>query len=786
VSNARLLAVRALALLVVAFGGSYMAWRWTSTIAWDAWWVAVPLVLAETYSLGESVLYGITMWNAKRRPNPPPAPRGRSVDVFIPTYNEPLEIVLRTAVAARNISYPHQTWILDDGNRPEFAAAAERIGVGYITRGPDWEGRPRFAKAGNVNNALFQTSGEFIAIFDCDQVPEPRFLDRVLGFFEDPEVAFVQTPQRFWNVVSSDPLGSQAELFYGSIQQGKDGWGAAFFCGSNAVLRREALMALALTTFCRSAAERVRKALRDGRRRLQAIVDTRTGADVQSRSIGERAVAALANAEARVRKGDVLAEVTFDLRSWVTAQANTQTVAKEITDTLRDILDRADVARTNHALAMDPINTSSVTEDMATAMHLHALGWSSVYHHEVLTHGMAPEDVRTMMEQRQRWATGTMQVFFLDNPLFLRGLTISQRLMYLSTMTSYLSGFAALVYIMAPVVFLVSGIFPIHCDSIAFFVYFMPFFVCCQALFAVSGNGAKGLWRGQQMSFALFPTWIKATLAGASAAFFGKTLKFAVTQKTKQASGAGFRHVIPQLIAMCVLVLAGGYGAVQALAGNRPHFAAVITLLWVLADLALLASMVRAARYKGPDAVQSPFPDEVIDEADDVVWETRYAALSARLSRLVDKDQRLLEPVLVEIGGGVDVVNDGSSPRGAAAEHFRAWGHFDAAAALGLRSTVTEAMGGGLSMVLIDVSGVRTVTPSGVAAMLDLLRKVRSRGGDLRIFGASRGFAMAFETMSLSRVTRLHGDYAEAARTGPGHGAHPRRALGGPRHARAR
>jgi cellulose synthase (UDP-forming) len=751
--------VRCLALLVVSLGCSYMAWRWTSTIAWDAWWIAVPLVLAETYSLSESVLYGITMWNARRRPDPPPAPCGRSVDVFIATYNEPLDIVVRTAVAARDMTYPHQTWILDDGDRPEFAEAAERIGVGYITRGPDWEGRPRFAKAGNVNNALFQTSGEFIAVFDADQVPELQFLDRVLGYFDDDEVAFVQTPQQFWNVPRLDPLGSQAELFYGPIQQGKDGWGAAFFCGSNAVLRREALMALGLTMFCRSAAERVRKALRDGRRRLEAIVDTRTAMDLKSRSIAQRAGAALAEAEAKVRRGDVLAEVTFELRSRVTALTATQTVAKAIVDTLRDIIDRADVARTNQALVMDPINTSSVTEDMATAMHLHALGWSSVYHHEVLVHGLAPEDVRTMLSQRGRWATGTMQVFFSDNPLLLRGLTIGQRLMYLSTMTSYLTGFTAVVYIVAPIVFLVTGIFPIHCDSIAFFVYFMPFFVCCQALFILAGNGAKGLWRGQQMSFALFPTWIKATLEGASAAFFNKRLTFAVTQKTKQASGAGLRHVIPQFVAMCALVLAGGYGAIQAAAGNRPGFASIITLLWVLIDLALLASMVRAARYHGPgDGIESPFPPAVIGEVDDVVWEIRYAELSERVSRLADEDRRMLEPALVESG------QQGSLPA-PAAKHLFAAPRFDAAAALGLRSTVAVAMQGPSSVVLIDVSGVRTVTPSGMAAMLDLLRMVRSRGGDLRIFGASRGFAMAHEMLSLSHVTRLHGDYTEASQS---------------------
>ncbi|TGJ95300.1 cellulose synthase, partial [Actinotalea fermentans ATCC 43279 = JCM 9966 = DSM 3133] len=270
--SSRLAVVRLLAVVAVAFGLVYIGWRWTGTVAWDAWWIAVPLVLAETYSLGETVLYSLTMWNARRRPPAPPAPEGLSVDVFVTTYNEPVDLVLRTAIAARDMTYPHATWILDDGDRPELEVAASRVGVGYITRGPEWEGRPRFAKAGNVNNALFRTSGDLVAILDADQVPEPRFLDRVLGYFEDEEVAFVQTPQHFWNVPPSDPLGTQAELFYGPIQQGKDGWGAAFFCGSNAVLRREALMALGLTRFSRDARGAMRAALRAGRSRLQDLL----------------------------------------------------------------------------------------------------------------------------------------------------------------------------------------------------------------------------------------------------------------------------------------------------------------------------------------------------------------------------------------------------------------------------------------------------------------------------------------------------------------------------------
>ncbi|MGB2921456.1 MAG: glycosyltransferase family 2 protein [Mycobacterium sp.] len=750
----RLLLVRVLALLVVSLGIGYLGWRWSSTIAWDVWWIAVPLVLAETYSLSESVLYGLTMWNARRRPSPPQAPEGKTVDVFIATYNEPLEIVLRTAVAARDITYPHQTWILDDGDRAEFARAAEILGVGYINRGPEWEGRPRFAKAGNVNNALFQTSGEFIAVLDADQVPQPEFLDHVLGYFDDPEVAFVQTPQRFWNVPDCDPLGSQADLFYGPIQQGKDGMGAAFFCGSNAVLRREALMALGLTRFCRAAAERVRRELRRGRGQVEAVLG---GLSADQQRAAESALSALRiikRAEARIRTGDVLADITYELRRRMVELLGQRPVTEPLGHALVQIVERADVARTDHALAIDPITTSSITEDMATAMHLHALGWTSVYHHEVLVHGLAPEDVSSMLTQRQRWATGTMQVFFRDNPLFIRGLTVGQRLMYLATMTSYLNGFAAVVYIAAPIVFLTTGVFPIHTDTTAFFVYFMPFFLMCQLLFVVAGNGSRGLWRGQQMSFALFPVWIKATIAGAGAAFFGKTLKFKVTSKTRADSGRGLRYVRPQLIAITALTIAAGVGVIAAAHGARPMIATQLTLAWVAIDIALLWSMVRAARYGGPSAgLSCPIDHGVREEAERTISQIVTEQIVADAARVVSAVRHEgLEPT----GGRHRCISANASAIRCDVQCF------DASAALELRQAVADAAP--VPVLFIDVSGVASVTPSGVAVMLDLLRMVRARGGELRLFGASGAFERAHKVLELAGVTSLHSDHADASR----------------------
>src|SRR5439155_608551 len=120
---------------------------------------------------------------------------GATVDVFITCYNEPVELVRETVHAALAIAYPHRTWVLDDGNSPAMRAMAEQAGSGYIVRSEEWQGRQRHAKAGNLNNALAQTDGEFVMVLDADQVPSPRILDRVLGYFVDERVAFVQTPQ---------------------------------------------------------------------------------------------------------------------------------------------------------------------------------------------------------------------------------------------------------------------------------------------------------------------------------------------------------------------------------------------------------------------------------------------------------------------------------------------------------------------------------------------------------------------------------------------------------------
>jgi cellulose synthase (UDP-forming) len=633
--------VRLMVVLTVLLGVNYIAWRWLESLNWSAWWIAVPLVLAETYSLVDVTLFGLTVWRLRRRGEAGPPPPGATVDVFVTTYDEPVDLVMRTALAAQAIRHPHSTWILDDGARPELEALAREHGLGYLTRSEDWADRPRHAKAGNLNNALMVTQGEFLLVLDADQVPAPEILDRTLGWFNDRRVALVQTPQWFVNVPAHDPLGSQAPLFYGPIQQGKDGWNAAFFCGSNALLRREALMQLGLSGYVREVERDVRESLARARAALRKARRSPEAADPVVVGMLDDVEAATDRARAELKAGAPLTELTYRLQREVDAAARRmvtrdfsgiQADLAEIAaldlppedgmvwpeelesavermsrrdlsplaslEPVREVLEAVSVDRPGEAQPVMPLATISVTEDMATAMRLHALGWRSVYHHEVLAHGLAPEDLGTMLTQRLRWAQGTVQVMLRENPLLERRLSPGQRLMYFATMWSYLSGFAAVVYFAAPVVYLVLGVLPVTSLGADFFLRFIPFMVVNQLLFLVVGRGIP-TWRGQQYSLALFPTWIRACTTAARNVWFGRPLDFAVTPKVRQDTGPAWHLIRPQLVVMALLAAALVVGAVRLWLGLNEPVGTLVNVAWVAFDLAVLSVLVTAARYTG-------------------------------------------------------------------------------------------------------------------------------------------------------------------------------------------
>lgn len=220
----------------------YFSWR-INTFNEQAWAFSALIFGAECFGLFTVCLHLFMTSRLTERKSLPPLD-GASIDVFIPTINEPVEIVRRTVLAAVNMSLPHETWLLDDGDRPEIAAIAANLGAHYIARRD-----ASHAKAGNLNHALLKSRGEFIAVFDCDHAPGKNFLARTIGYFRDPKVAFVQTPQDFYNLDSFQhrangkgrTVWNEQSIFFRVIQRGKDYWNAAFFCGSCAMIRRASL-----------------------------------------------------------------------------------------------------------------------------------------------------------------------------------------------------------------------------------------------------------------------------------------------------------------------------------------------------------------------------------------------------------------------------------------------------------------------------------------------------------------------------------------------------------------
>jgi cellulose synthase (UDP-forming) len=196
-------------------------------------------------------LFTFSLWDIDSAVVPPPVVHtDLRIAVLIPTFNEPSEVLLPTVAAAVALEPAHDTWILDDGHRPWVREMAASLGARYLSREKN-----DHAKAGNLNNALEYIDADLVAILDADHVVMPRFLTNTIGYFDDPRIAIVQTPQDFYNVDSFEhgPNRSwfwrdrravsfnEQRLFYRAIQPGKNRWGAAFWCGTNAVVRASAL-----------------------------------------------------------------------------------------------------------------------------------------------------------------------------------------------------------------------------------------------------------------------------------------------------------------------------------------------------------------------------------------------------------------------------------------------------------------------------------------------------------------------------------------------------------------
>jgi cellulose synthase (UDP-forming) len=231
---------------------AYLCWRvgWTLPAGGSDRRIAWALVAFETLPLFGLVVKTVMLWNIDATAPRPvrAAPNDMRVAVLVPTYNEPVEVIAPTVAAACALEPSHQTWVLDDGDRPWVAEMCEAFGARYLSR-PVHD----HAKAGNLNHALGllaaddaagRGGADIIAVLDCDHVPLPNFLTATLGWFADDEIALVQGPQAFYNTGAFDDDGYSGEqgLFFNVLMPARQHAGVGpFWCGSTALLRVEAL-----------------------------------------------------------------------------------------------------------------------------------------------------------------------------------------------------------------------------------------------------------------------------------------------------------------------------------------------------------------------------------------------------------------------------------------------------------------------------------------------------------------------------------------------------------------
>lgn len=502
-SRRRKALIRGGALWAVALSFGYLGWRLLGgTIALDYWWIAIPFYVVEAHNGLGVALYTLALWDVDAGPRwRPVSETPHRVAVLLTTLNEPGEVLLPAIAAAVALEPAHETWVLDDGARPEIEELATSLGARYLARHTS-----EHAKAGNLNHALGVVEADIVAVLDADHVARADLLRHTLGYFDDPEVGLVQTPQDFYNHDSfehhaddgSAPFYEEA-VFYRVIAPAKNRWKAAFWCGTGALLRTEAL-----------------------------------------RSVGG-------------------------------------------------------------------VATGSLTEDIHTSLRMSRRGWRGVYHNEVLARGIAPRNVEQYARQRHRWAAGAMQVLRLENPFFSRGLTLGQRLSFLTTLLGWFDSWRLFAFMVLPVLVLVTGAVPIAAPGLVYGPLFVAAFLAQFAALRLLARGYYPPVMSLLFEVLRMPAVLPATFAAVGPQ---RVRSFAVTGKHRE---AGVARVPPLLWQLVALTLAGNAWFALTLAGLTPTSypvlpVALAALAFAQLNLALLAAAmwrIRHPRYRGDSPLRA-------------------------------------------------------------------------------------------------------------------------------------------------------------------------------------
>lgn len=484
----------------------YLIWRIFFTIPFGEGIIALIsgmyLLIVEIVGMLEEVVHYNNMTNIEY-PMIPKADFSEfpDVDIFIGTYNEPVELLYKTINGCINMEYPDENkvhiYICDDSNRIEMKKLAEEMNINYITRT-----ERKDAKAGNFNNALAKTDSPLVVTFDADMIPMHDFLMSTVPYFVEDltnakkiekkdgkearknrkgKIGFIQTPQSFYNpdlfqynLFSETRIPNEQDYFYRDIQISRNKSNSVIYGGTNTVISREAL---------------------------------------------------------------------------------------------------------------DEIGgfyTKVITEDFATGILIQSNGYTCYAIDEVHASGLAPEDLKGLVKQRQRWARGCIQTGRKLNILFRKGLNISQKLSYISAITYWYGCLKRLIYIMAPILFSVFGVVVVKCTLLEVLIFWLPMYIfSSKSLKLVSRKIRTVKWTNVYETI-LFPSLIVSVILESLGI---SQKKFNVTRKSGAIEDKNYqiKKAIPHII-LSILSIIGIINCVKfTFITGTPVY--IVLIFWLIINL---------------------------------------------------------------------------------------------------------------------------------------------------------------------------------------------------------
>jgi cellulose synthase (UDP-forming) len=573
----RTLVFQIFAVLFTGVGISYLYWRWTSSLNMDAAWFALPLVIAETLMFIGSLLMIINHWEFKHIPITSPVKnlseidntitpledRPISIDLFIATYNEEKEVVEDTIKDALKLQYPFaevkiNIYLCDDGKRDgrdeskeNFKALAQQYNIHYFVR----ENNTGY-KAGNLNNAFWQSSGDFIVIVDADTRLFPGFLKHLTGYFRDEKMAWVQSPQWFYDIpqgttlsnflkeklpktgsfiaacipfskkttIGENIFGTDPRIFYDSILRFRNSANAAFCCGAGSVHRRKALEDL------------------------------------------------LSKKATDLKKANSIIPLNAELA-----------VNKKLYGQFAN----------NNKEVLGPF-IHHISEDIYTSILIHSIGWKSYQHPHVECKMLSPQSLLTYNKQFSRYAEGTYDICYSKNsPVAVKGLTLRQRLAYFETIYSYFSPLWIVVFLVSPILFYFTLTPPIKAFNFDFFLRFLCLNILNQIV-VTTGNWGISTKRSEQYYIGSF--WLK--IKAYTKVVNGSGIQFNTTAKLKENVSfyESIKLIYPHLTIIILTFIGIIFNTVLIINETHPSYSAfAANTIWAFYNLYQLNPMIRAA-----------------------------------------------------------------------------------------------------------------------------------------------------------------------------------------------